>query len=558
MPSEGRDGAAASDLVIAGRGTTGRISAREDDEGRAPALDDAALVTVTVRDVRGVPKSATIWACGTLDDVLVERRTDAEGRCNVPVSGAVALIALDDTGSLTKVELASESPKLEIVLPDPVGITGTIIDGGSEAPIAGATFEAVLSGWPTAVQARISALGFAQQRTEADDLGRFQISCLVPGVYRMECGAPGYTRFLDEGRRWNLTTDWDLGTIALEAIGNLRVCLLGEAEAGPPTVSYGRLAPRFAVDDEGCAVLEVPRANFVQHFSVWLTDGSMLNVYRDGSIEEVQEVRVHVGGRSRIRVRVEGEIANELASIGELALRIRFLSRLGYRCDWNRELWRGESHETDCIDADEVSLDLVALSDGWPNVLASQRVRLDPGVTTEATLLIPGAARKLAILDSTGAPLPEGVFVELRRAHDPTRWLASAYSDSQGAVTWPTILDAELYCSGVLDWGPPERFFIDLPLPNAAHGVHNMTLTLGTLETHRIRLTRAGQPVPDASFELLGRHSDQRWTTGTTDAEGWSAPFDLARGSAVDVRVHIGGGTQRVPLEGTVQTIELR
>jgi len=299
-----------------------------------------------------------------------------------------------------------------------------------------------------------------------------------------------------------------------------------------------------------------------QHFSVWLPDEAMMNVYQDGLVEEVDEVLVQVGGQRALQVHVEGELEPTVTALGKPSVRVRFARPPGYKAEWNRHLSSPPPFRADCFDASEASVDLLALGGSWPNVVATTTTALAERGLTEVTLRVPRELHRLAVRTAEDAPLASDVFVELRRAHDPTRWLASAYPDAAGSVPWPEVPNAaELYCSGVFTWGPPESFFIDLRLPNAPGAGPAAPLALGASRPHRARVLVDGAGWAGARVQVLGRHTDQLWTFFETDAEGWTPTFLLAEGSAVDFMVQDSRLTdppRRTPCAGAETDLSVR
>ena len=65
-----------------------------------------------------------------------------------------------------------------------------------------------------------------------------------------------------------------------------------------------------------------------------------------------------------------------------------------------------------------------------------------------------------------------------------------------------------------------------------------------------MRVVVDGEGWPGARVRVLGRHTDQPWTFFDTDAEGWTEPFLVTEGSAVDYVVEdarLAGAPLRVP-----------
>lgn len=452
--------------------------------------------------------------------------------------GSLTLVAVGPNGCTTTGVLAADERSMALRLPATVAITGRLIDVYSGAGLSDASVRIERRGLPREVLAECQRItGASSDVALTDARGTFSLPSFCPGTYAVEFSAPGYAS-LSAVRDWHPTTDWNMGDIALEATGALRVQLLDFDSKQRPTLSVGRTGARVAVDESGFALLTLPREGALQHFSVWFADGSMMNIYKDGTIAEVQEVVVRVGGGSALRATVDGEPSPEVSALGEPSIRVRFASPLGYRADWNCELSLGGPFETEVVDAPFATVDLVALADGWPQVLTSEAVALPTRAASaapiEVELRYPGRARFAELRGPSGAALEPGIFVELRRPHDPSRWLASAYTDNAGRVPWPLVTDPRLYCGGVFAWDPLESFFIDLELPNSPQSSASVHIDVGPSKAHRVRLVVGGEAWSSSRLGIVGRHTDQRWTYFETDIDGWIPQFELSDGSLAD------------------------
>ena len=532
--SEDLDGAAA--------GRIARAAARGDGSGPAVTANDAdgeqgrGSIQVVDLEGRGVECGLFIFAGVDAVEPLQTLRVGETGRAEAALSRAQVVAALA-SGGRTGVRVVDDaSAEVTVRVLPPVVVRGAVRDLVTDEPLVGARVTARWLDAPEGVLRRLGAEGARERAVAADSAGTFELAGFRPGHYVLTVSAEGYASERHEGP-WFPQADWDLGIVLLEALGNLPIQLLGIDAALPPEVSFGVDGERLRVGADGRALLPVPRFGEPQHFSVWLADGSMMNVYRRGTLDEVDEVVLRIGDARSLRVHVSGDLDGAVATQGQLSVRARYSPEPRLNAEWNRDVVAGRTVTTDGIDADSVSVDLVALVDRWPNVLCSTRVSLAESGTTEVTLRIPDVARRLTVLGPAGGPLAEGTFVERRRAHDATRWLASGHTDASGQVFWPEVVAEALYCSGALAWGPPAAFFVDLPLPNAPGAAPLQPLALGPRAAHRARVLIEGQPCAGARVRLVGRHTEHVWMSFETDAEGWTPVFELTRGSAAEVVV---------------------
>ncbi len=531
-----------ADMGSARDGGRGRVAlaggaAKEADDSDA-ADGGGQQSTLVFVDAAGGPVACEVGIFAGVDsnEPLRTLQTDGNGRVQAEVVPAQVIAGFASGGRVGVRVVDDVSPEITVRVMPPVVVRGEVRDLVSDAPIEGARVTARWLDAPEGALERLGADGLRERSALADARGTFELPRFRPGTYRITVSAEGYSSEHSEGP-WFPKADWHLGTVLLEALGGLSIQLLGSDAAVPPRVSSGIDGERVPVGPDGRVVLQVPRFGEPQHFSVWLGDGSMMNVYRTGTLDEVEEVALRVGAARSLRVNIEGDFDGAVAAQGELSVRVRYSPEPLLYAEWNCDLDGRRALSTDRIDGEAASIDLLALVERWPNVLCSTRVPLAVSGATEVTLRIPDEARRLVLLGPEGRRLQEGTFVELRRAHDTTRWLASGHTDAAGAVFWPEVVAERLYCSGALDWGPPAAFFIDLPLPNAAGAAPQQPLALGTLLEHRARVVVDGQPLGGARVRLVGRHTDHPWVTFETDAEGWTPTFLLAAGSEADAWV---------------------
>lgn len=513
------------------------------EEGSGPhapvAIPSTGTRSIHVVDLRDVPVVAKVLVFDGpgVERLRLELHTGANGRTEAELEPGQWVTAFTPEGRQGAVEVPEGTGPVGVRVYDSVALSGRVLDGNTDGPIMKATVHADRLGLPEALAERLAANVEREQRAVTNEDGGFEFTTFRPGRYRFEFSADGYAPYVHEGD-WFPTKDWDMGAIRLEAVGPLNVRLVGFDPALRPSISFGRLGTRTMVDTEGRAVIDVPRAGSPQHFSVWLGNGSMMNVYQEGLLHEVEEVVVHVSRKRILEVLIEGEFSPAIAAMGEPSIRVRFANGPGFKVEWNRDLAAGPPYRTDCIDAPAASIDLVALDNGWPNVVATTTTTLEERGLNEVTLRVPSAVHRLAVQTADGAPLARDVFVELRRPHDAIRWLASAYPDEAGTVPWPDVPNApELYCGGVFTWEPPESFFIDLPLPNRPGVGPQAPLALGPSRERRVRVVDGDQGVAGVRVQVLGRHTDQLWTFFETNADGWTEPFLVTEGSAVDYLV---------------------
>ncbi|MEZ6015169.1 MAG: carboxypeptidase-like regulatory domain-containing protein [Planctomycetota bacterium] len=526
------------------------------DRSTAPAERPQAR-SIAVVDAEGRALAADVCIFGDLLDAEPERmlRTDDAGRTEAVLVTGQHLVAFTPDGRCGVREVEDGSETVRVCAYGPVSLRGRIVDLDTDAPLPRAH---VLARWldaPDGALQQLGATGAREREFEVDSTGSFDLAPFRPGLYRLEFSCEGYETYVDQ-RPWLPTGAWDMGTVPLEALGDLDVRLLGFDRSWPPSVSFGIDGERLTVDAEGRATLRVPLMGEPQHFSIWLHDSTMMNVYHQGTLDEVSEVTVRVGGARKLRVRVEGEASPEVEAIGRQSLRVRYSPAPGIHAEWNRDLDAGEPYEADCVDAELASVDLLALVERWPNVISSTTVEVAATGVTEVVLQLPSVARRLTVLGADGGALPSDTFVELRRPHDATRWIASGHTDGLGRVFWPDVDAPNLYCSGVLTWGPPESFFIDLRLPNARGSGPLAPLALGPSVSHRVKVLMAEEALAGARVRVLGRYTDQPWTFYDTDAEGWTPSFLLSSGSEVDLLVEDPRALPtRVPLIGEESVI---
>jgi hypothetical protein len=519
----------------------------------APASRAHPTRTVAVVDAenRAVPAELLVFSALEDEQPRITSRTDNAGKFEARLAAGEHVVALAGDGRCGACEVTESGDDVRVHVFGPVSLRGRVVDLDTGEVIPAAVVRATWLDMPEAVLPRLAIGGARERVVVADATGSFDLAPFRAGLYRLDFSAEGYDHFVAE-QHWPTARDWDMGAITLEAIGELTIQLVGIDPSALPWVSAGHSGERTQVDAEGRAAVRVPRWAEPQHFSIWLHDASMMNVYRRGTLDEVKRVEVRVGGGRSLEVSVEGEPSAEVAALGLPSIRARYSPEPGTHAEWNRDLAAGAPHRTDCIDAVLVAVDLVALDAGWPNVIYSTTATMASTGVTEVTLRYPNAARWLKVLGADGAPLGRGAFVELRRPHDATRWIASGYTDAEGRVIWPEVLAPELYCGGALEGGGHESFFIDLALPNAPGTAPLAPLALASSAAHRVRVVDAGEGVAGARVRVLGRHTDQSWALYVTDADGWTPTFLITEGSAVDYAVEesrASGVSKRIAAE---------
>lgn len=500
-----------------------------------PATGASATRAVSVLDAENRAVPAEVLVFSTLEDEQprITLRTDPDGRVVAPLEPGEHIVALANDGRCGTRAVNAEQGDVRVHVFGPVSLRGRIVDLDTGEPIAGATVHATWLDVPEAILPRLAVGGERERIVETDPTGSFDLAPFRAGLYRLEFSADGYERLVAE-QHWATARDWDMGAITLEAVGELAIQLVGIDASALPWVSAGHQGERIQVDQAGRAAVRVPRWAEPQHFSIWLHDSAMMNVYRRGTLDEIEEVEIRVGGGRSLELFVEGEPSAPIVALGRPSIRARYSPEPGTHAEWNRDLDASAPHRTDCVDAELVAVDLVALDNGWPNVIHSITVTMASAGVTEVTLRYPSALRWLKVLGPDGLPLARGVFVELRRPHDATRWIASGYTDAEGRVVWPEVLAPVLYCGGALEGATHESFFVDLELPNAPGTAPLAPLALASSVPHRVRVVDAGEGVAGARVRVVGRHTDQDWAHYVTNAEGWTPTFLITEGSAVD------------------------
>lgn len=517
-------------------------------------------ISVVDADGRGAAAEVTVFGNVTDDAPALTTMTDDSGRAEVPLALGHRVVALTADGRCGSRAVDAGAGEVRVHVYGPVSLRGRVVDLDTGAPISGAAVRATWLDVPEAVLERLSIGGARERVVDVNANGTFDLAPFRAGRYRLEFTAEGYDALVAE-QDWATARDWDMGTITLEAVGALGVQLVGFDPNALPWVSVGRQGERSQVDSAGRASVRVPRWADPQHFSIWLPDRSMMNVYRRGILDEVGAVEIRVGGARSLQISVEGEPDPELASLGRPSIRARYSPEPGTHAEWNRDLDGSERYRTDCIDSDLVAIDLVALEEGWPNVIYSTLAPVAPTSVTEIALRFPRAPRWLKLLGPDGTPLEKGVFVELRRPHDPTRWIASGYTDAEGRVVWPEVLAPILYCGGALEGAERESYFIDIPLPNAPGTDPAAPLALAPPVAHRVRVVAGGSGLAGARVQVVGRHTDQLWARYTSDSDGWTPWFDATDGSAVEYIVDAPESTAdrvRVPAQRGETVVPLR
>lgn len=161
--------------------------------------------------------------------VLAEVRTEDNGEylfCNLPAdAAAVVQVEFGATTNLPA-PVGQAGPQvldLSITISEPVTITGSVVDYGSQAPLVGA---------------RVQLLG-TQFSTLTDSAGRFGFSSVPPGRQTIETGQLGYATRVDS-----------LTVFSNEALG-LEIALSTEAIALDPIVVTGRRNDRHVFTTTG-------------------------------------------------------------------------------------------------------------------------------------------------------------------------------------------------------------------------------------------------------------------------------------------------------------------
>jgi len=450
----------------------------------------------------------------------------------------------------------------EIVLHVSAGrsITGTVEDEFTGEVVPGAQLKISALDLPAEIAEIMTRFPeMLEQTTLADAHGYFEVLGINPGSYQFEVRATGFSVKLSEAVL-SPDLDLDVGRIGLERLSALTVQLIGIGAGASPQLSVGVTGERVAVNEDGIGVVHVSPYYIPLHFSVWLNGPPMMNIYCDKELGDVEIMPVTVGGASVLEVSALGSLPRNLQDGVIPFVKIRYVSKYGHRAEWSHELREVQTVVCDTIDADRVSIDLVAARDTWPDVLANIVVPIEAGRINTATIAFPREARRVVLRALNGEPLDAGIVTEIRRPHDSSQWLAANRTDSRGSVPWPQVEDPHLYASGFFSRDEVESYFVDVQVPTGVSGGGDLVVDLGESIPQRIRVMVGEEAWSGAWVVVLGRHTDQEWSDFLSSADGYLPAFDVSRESRVDLLIEdsrVREHGQRVPLVSADQVIQL-